>query len=778
MQSGHDSLTTKADKDAAAPRHKKLTSTEIAFSHANTLIKHMEVEKQARKGLELALGTMRLFDFSRAHASPMEASLGGLFWDPYSREGVAPPRGLSLAKTVCIDPVTGDDSLLQYIYSYEMHPIIEEILKKYPLEARVKFEPPVDYLGCRIGRIQVPKDFKLDMLTFLGSIGAIPPQETLLQLFIRLNIREEQKIPAFSHFLSYRHKEEFVYNGTLIKPMRYLDTLKGFDAIIAELAKLSELCRETPSLDINNYYYQVTLELVKGLKRMLDKEPPRASEYIFFLAVNRIADLINTSKACEYTEFLECISLIWDEIRWLTTKPIHESAAPRSIYDEIMAALRNYSEHLTDCAPAYTNLGTSGMNVLVKSIHAALKESTANGTKSAAIQFGRFNYFELNFFMRIYLECPMHLGAAHHLYTDGSKEIEKPDDWHEGLVSVYIDIPLANVQTKIAGLKYTHVNDVIEEQLKLRAELAKKGQNSPPLICILDMTVSYMDDVTMKWILFQFSEAIDQGQLYIFFGHSLNKLWTMGLDKGYAGFCHQYGNLDHFPHLKQLAKQETAQMSLGGHSIYSSTVSFIALVMSSCPDLIDTYSELIHGRSRYVYGEILKPLIGRNDVYISIDDPQSYPLLKGSEEPLMALADYSTFVTIRLNDAYGIDDCFGRQFMTCASLLLAEVGIMPRDGYGFAKTIFTSFNTVGSLPVLRVNIGGESVQVLESRFKRIKDFIIQYNQVISQYYPLECDPKITKDPALKLKVMKELLEVYINQFPQDDWQPLIRALQR
>lgn len=529
---------------------------------------------------------------------------------------------------------------------------------------------------------------------------------------------------------------------------------------------------------MNHYYYLVTSKLVKGLKERLTRNTLLGINTSFLLlALNRITDLISNSQTSDYTNFLECISFIWDEIRWLSKVILEEAYSKEYLYQKTMSILSAYGEHVSGYVPAYANLGTSGMNVLVKSVYFALQEITCNRTKTVGIKFGKFNYFELQFFLQNYLKTPLSViqDSEHILYTNGSEKIAKPYDWPDDLISLYIDIPNANVQIEHAGFHYSHVNDVIENQMNIRAQIAQQGGSPPPLICILDVTIGYTDDLTIKWILYQFEEAIEKGDLYLFFVHSFNKYWSMGLDKGYAGFCHQYGNLNRFPHLNALIEQEKTQFNLGGHAPNSSTVSFIGLIMSSCHNLIDAYKAQIHKRSRYLYGQILPHLVERKDAYIKIDDPQSYPMVKGRNKPLMELADYSTFISIRINNSYSVDDCFSRQFYTSMQLLLHKIDVHDRDGFGFAKTTYCCINSPEKILLLRINIGSELIQVLHNRFKRVEHFITEFNKVIERYYPIHQAPSLKNNSILKLEVMNALLEVYLNIFAQDDNLPHIRS---
>jgi len=772
---------------------KKASNTDVIVAYAKKLIDHGRIEEV---GFGFGFGSFfyplekfphydfskyysfrsnvipRLFDINRHHASPL-GKHGGLWFDPYGREGVIPDYGAetSLTHITCISPVDGDDSVLKYIYSYDMQSVIEEYKHKYDFFSKLKFEGPIDIDGNLFGFVTVPINFEIpDFLHFLGGLGALPSRDTMLYLYTRQFLSLSNSIASFSKRMSFRLQYDVDFDGAFQddSDMKVLESKKGLYYLITEL----EQYLENSSLEMYKYYYEVTLNLVKGIKEIYGQEGPHV-----ILAVDRISDLILRSKSSDYSEFIECISLIWDELRWLS-KPMVEVSQfltvsypiKQKLYEETISSIKKYSEHISDYPPAHATLGSSGMNVLVQSIHNALKELTSEG-KIAALRYGKNNYFEIGHFLGHYLlGCRISTGTEATIYTDGDEAIIKPSDWPDGLVTLYIDIPFANVQLEIAGYKYTHVNDFIEEQLKLREQL----DNPPPLICILDTTVGYSNDVFIKWTLTQFHDALEKGKLYIFFAHSLNKSWTMGLDKGCAGFCHQYGNLDYFPHLKDKILQDATQLNLGGLSLTGSTVSFIKLIMSSCPDLIDSYSEYIHSNSRFVHQSILKSLIGSKQNYIVIDDPESYPSLKDSSKPLMELVDVSTFVTIRLNEKYHLDKNIGFFFNSLAIKLLDDIGIRGRDGYGFAETIYTVITNIGGIPIIRISIGSESPEVLAKRFNRLKDFIVKSNQVIGNYFPLIYGQEECKDPDIILIALRELFEIYVSVYPKDKNLPIIR----
>lgn len=767
---------------------RKPTSSDIILAYAKKLIAHSFFEDRSifhisspekwdindfsqeynlRKNI-----IPRLFDINRHHASPIGKD-GGVWFDPYGREGITPKEGeaASLAYSTCVSGVHGDDSVLQYIYSYDAQSILEEYKRKYGFFSEFHFQGTFDIEGVTLGEVRVPINSEIkDFLHFLGGIGALPSHDIMLHLYTRQYPFLSTSLPEFSERMSFRLKQKVVFEDTSshFTPddslMIVFNSLKGLDSIATELAQ----CLENSSLEMNRFYYMVTLNLVQGIQKIYSEQSAPVN-----FAVDRISDLISQSKSSDYSEFLKCMSLIWDELRWLSKPSININLAPHPIkqklYEETITALKVYSEFISDYPPAHASLGTSGMNVLVHSIHNAIKELT-DGGKIAALRYGENNYFEIGSFLRQYLRgCDNHLENGATIYTDGNNAITKPSDWPEDLVTLYIDIPFANIGVKTAGSKYTHVNDFIEEQLKLREKIVKP----PPLICVLDTTVGYSNDVFIKWTLTQFKDAIEKGLLYVFFAHSLNKSWTMGLDKGCAGFCHQYGNLDYFPLLKNKIDQDVIRHNLGGQSLTGSTVSFIKLIMSSCPDLIDRYSEHIHSHNRFVHQSILKSLIGAKENYIVLDDPQYYPYIKDSHEPLMELADMSTFVTIRLNEKYHLDENIHQFFNFLATNLFNDIGIISRDGYGFAETACTCIHPLGKAAILRISVGSESPEVHAARFSRIKDFIVAFNQVIGTYFPLIHGQEECKDPDIKLIALRELVKNYLSQYPKDNNFPLV-----
>lgn len=670
----------------------------------------------------------RLFDIHRQHASS-GGFYGGPFHDTYTREGLIPSIGMrhSLAYMTCMSPSAFNVNFFQYVYSYDMLPIIKEYQRKYPFFDQIQLIGPIFIEDFPVGYIIAPINHKItNFIYFLGSIGALPPRDIMLKIYTkRFNSSLHDAIQTFGAELSYRLQENLVYELSPmvsgIQPdhpiLKDLEKMHGLELIIKEL----ESSLSQSHLEMNTYYYKVTLAMVKGLEKTLTLRPG------LILAVKRISDLICISQSADYFEFINCISLIWDELRWLS-KPRSRTF---TLYDETINTLKIYSQTISDYRPVHATLGSSGMGVLVKSIHSAIKELTHDGG-IAALNIGKYSYFELPVFLKQYIvgydltDDPQQI-----IYTDGYRAIMKPQGWPDGLVSLYIDIPFANVHLETSGYHYTHINDFIEEQLILRETIAK----APPLICIFDTTVGYSNDVFIKWTLTQFEEAIKQGKLYIFFVHSLNKFWTMGLDKGNAGFGHQYGQLDYFPQLKQTIENDQFQWNLGGQSLSSSTVSMIKLIMSNCADMIDTYSEYIKARSRYVYTKVLNSLVESKTNYIVIDDPNSYPIIKGQSTPLMELGDFSTFVTIRLNPHYDLRPHFIQLFYKFTVSVLNNIGINHRAGYGFAETTATFINANDRKIIIRISIGSEEPDVLVENFNQLKKFFVQFNRVISTYFP-------------------------------------------
>lgn len=200
----------------------------------------------------------------------------------------------------------------------------------------------------------------------------------------------------------------------------------------------------------------------------------------------------------------------------------------------------------------------------------------------------------------------------------------------------------------------------------------------------------------------------------------------------------------------------------------------IKLIMSNCADMIDTYSEYIKARSRYVYTTVLNSLVESKTNYIVIDDPNSYPFIKGQSTPLMELGDISTFVTIRLNPHYNLRPHFIQLFYKFTVLILNYIGINHRAGYGFAETTATFINVNDRKIIIRISIGSEEPKVLVENFNQLKTFFVQFNRVISTYFPFTHEPLINISLDKELMALRDLTEVYINQFPDDINLPLVR----
>lgn len=215
MLNKHDALRNHFDCSSNENSTEQAHVSEVAFSHAQALIQDMQ--KQTRRGIYHTLAATMLFDFSRAHASPQEASMGGIFWDPYTREGIILKKenGACLVHLACIEENPRAPSAI-LLYSYEMHPIVERLVQQNS-RIPIIFHKVQDFEGYLIGQIEVDKKYSECLCKFLGSIGGLPPQESLIQRLIHLKINEEQVVPLFCKLLSFRHGKEFTYNGMLIK---------------------------------------------------------------------------------------------------------------------------------------------------------------------------------------------------------------------------------------------------------------------------------------------------------------------------------------------------------------------------------------------------------------------------------------------------------------------------------------------------------------------------------------------------------------------------------
>ncbi len=675
---------------------------------------------------------MQLWDMGGGNACPA-GRIGGPFHDMYSRSPLADDyqaeSDLRLNIAAGILNKSNENDGFIVCFDITMLDLVKRNLelshgdKSYTLLKTFH----LDELS-QVGRVKVQslQDAQA-ILTSIGEMGATLSRELMLRVFTH-EMTLKQAIKLLEQALSMRLKKKVSLSYT--KPANVTKAkhaLEAFTFLIEDIDML--LCADSQEIKSksNRFYLETCRHLLIKLQNELpNKYLTDNNAHRLIQSITRIHYLLMASWQLDRLRFNFAIGLVFDEIKWaLSCASLRQEAAvsPNDPHEEVATFFSKQAE----CECDATLIGSSGMNVYVRTfeiIRKLFKE------KRFSIFLSKRNYYEFAFFLNGQFKRSVPGEKALVITIEKGRIVEKEKHPREQITDVYVATPESNALVKAEGNVFTDINHDIERQLVMREEASLS--ESRPLYVILDMTMSQPEDTILPWLLFQFEDAIKEGKLIIMPFYSLNKMFTMGLDKGHMGVAGFFFNIE--KHQKLLQAVVNNRKVLGGYRRDSAQMQFITFLMRYATNAAKTYYHATRGRTRFIHERVL-PFDREDgeDSFFYIDNPYQQRTYHELTPRRAQRNNIWPFVMLR-NDAkkYSFKRVtYGAIINLCISFLHA-CGFQPRDGYGFADSTLSLLNTKKTSQH-RIAVGNESQRDIEIRFGQLKQFLHLCNKTINQF---------------------------------------------
>lgn len=517
---------------------------------------------------------------------------------------------------------------------------------------------------------------------FLGRRGLFIPR-SIKALIKRLKTPFE---PSSKEKIIYHFSKTFL-DGVSIKSL--LNTSKAFNHIKVTIHKPLEKQLEKIVKDLTDYYksappfYQNYCFMFQAILKeiQLDEHPSYIQKAASLKCLETFQNLIEIfrSQTMNEIESSACLELMYDSIMSLASlhhQPVNESSLSNIIHQFFTQELKVPEE-----VPIQDALwNNSFMSVFTMVFHLAVNLKKQRSS-SMQIYLDNSTYYEVSSVVdnscRQYNDenFTIEINKEQSQYTSGVTQIKNID--------IIICAPTAFVNTSLAST-YTNTD------ISLLIQQGLEHIENPPLIVIIDTTSQAVMDIDIKDIITEFHQAINEGKLFIFMGHSLNKSFGMGLDKMELGVGLSFYNPEILSDYKTGFNQLVKAHNLPSWDPYLLS---LKLYFSICGPFVHRFEQSLKDNSTLVYESL-----------------ETGGIL---EKPFKnTLGQVWPFIVIRRNDC---KNTFTYKLIT---IWLANM-FLVRDGYGF---MYTTFCTVGE-ELIRIYIGPHLFNKLQLHLEEFKSTI-------------------------------------------------------
>ncbi len=683
-----------------------------------------------------------LWDLARMNAGRYDKGrigVGGPVMDMYLRDGLklTPTMDdrLLLSRVSSVLSTTDPTKSVIYIEPSKKDLVIKMLQQRGRQFAVIPVEQHDEILP-----ILVESRLKDSIIADIGHIGALPVRDKMIRLMDRrVRAGFDSKLEILFSSMEYRANIHGSYTQRIDRTLGEHHIHWASDNCCDLFQKIQDglamaLLKYAPDGsdgEARGFYYYFVQKMLNGLCSEM-AELREANDLTLRVRLNLIHQLLCETQNSDYAKFQDCMGLISGELMLLSSHNARQGLSDEQSYDEVIAETTDTLEaFLGGERPSHVGFDTSGMGAISNFIQLlSLQACQIDKDGIAGLWLQHGCYFKIAQVLGLLFGARVLPGRTGTLWTDGHHVMKMKASDRDGIRDVIIDSPEHNVFAQASGQGYgsSDIERLIEQQFELR----QKADIDKPLIVLIDATMSDFDDAYIPQIQMHFKDKIDQGKLLIVTTHSLNKLFSIGLDKTPAGLYYILGQIDKFPMLKAILEAQSKSQFLGGFRPKDATMLLIRNMLKYCRDLVTFYPTLLRARRRLIQQNCFKDFKAG---FISIDPPESRPTRDGVS--IDSLSNYSIFVTIRTTVSRGpqiglLSKLLNKSFMSLVSAMLKGVNVLNRDGFGFIETSVVTIDT-GTDIALRISIGTESSDELQSKFKLIAKILTRINEIVDEY---------------------------------------------
>lgn len=373
------------------------------------------------------------------------------------------------------------------------------------------------------------------------------------------------------------------------------------------------------------------------------------------------------------------------------------------------------------------------MQAITSSIQLSLQSSyQKRGEAPVRVFVDKFSYYELFLTLnRIFKTIDYEIGE--HLSIEiNSEGLATNTEFKEDVIyDFYIASFESNVMINASQIQFVDLNAFVEKQFLLRQKAGHKTDR--PLMVLIDNTMSDFDETYLPFFLMQFEDEINKGLLCVLVVHSGNKYLHVGTDKNLAALFYGYYNPHHFPVIDEVISTELAENRMGDLGFNDPTVLLTLAYIQHGLEEILQFSPLIRNRTLHVFNNIVPVKLLSREGFFAIDNPLSNATYQGLSKSCTLLQNSSGFWVVQcLGCAFPMGG-FENMLMEKLDLLLNELGMTARDGFGFDETTYAYISVSDQPGALRISIGTESVHSIELSMKTLCDFLLRANALVDKY---------------------------------------------
>lgn len=670
------------------------------------------------------------------------------FQDFYHRDALQEENRFSLAKQSCIR----ED--LNQSYLIPVSACLNDIIELFAFERGYEIHNlPIHFNHLNekeiIFFVRVPKEDIDDALHTLGILGALTNRDYQIKIFFS-QIRPPTPDLHRLLYLKRMQNQSLDKHDPITINTRPLKTRQD---ILNQISLQEASCPLGYEQEQRRFYFTLLKKIISAIT--CDVSTDRSYLVQSSAALSRIELMLNPISSLSYPNFLRTIDACMDEIIILL---ILESTQKPKSASEIAAIVRKFIMDTVGEPPQLCTFRSSAMQGILSCLQMALR---LNEDRPKKLLITAASYYEILDALTIIYDIR---GVKHdselklEVSLTGAKVL--PSEEKDIIYDVIFAAFESNILKNKKHIVFTDINDLVEKQIALRKDI----NDAPPLMVIVDNTMSDFKEIYLPLFLLQFEQEIEKGQLCVLITHSGNKFIHMGTDKGCAALLYGYYNPSHFRQIAEETQREMASNTLGDFKPNAPTILLTSALMDCATNEILEYGPLLRQRTQYLYHKIIPKELSSASYY-SIADPSSDATYKGLPVECATLRNSCTFISIKADAGNYLN--FAREgkdfkYILYENLdaLLEKLNLLHRDGFGFSETTCINIHDQEDLFVIkRISIGTEALDSLSHVFSMLCDYLIQINKLMEKYNLSQWKDRLPADEFLNTEGAELFLAV-------------------